>query len=234
MMMPLHLDIAAQSEVLALPESGMGFQHLSARYQGRAAEFLVLNGELAFELSELGLRAGTEPAVIDANGSRVLNALRAVSASFTASWAPSHFTLLTARVSVTPIGSSGTMIAPTSSLVKPLLLPTYRPFHRYSAFKSDRRINSLTGDFLPGTYATTESEVPFVPTGFVAVGRFALPNTLPASYRYTILAPAGTYTLFGTVAPAFGQSGGGVEAFFPNGVVNQFAPPIGLPPIPDE
>ena len=119
-------------------------------------------------------------------------------------------------------------------MVKPLILPTPRAFHRYSAFKNDRRINSLTGDFLPGTYATTESEVPFVPTGFVAVGRFALPNTLPASYRYTLLAPAGTYTLFGTVAPAFGQSGGGVEAFFQNAVVNQFAPPVVLSPIADE
>ena len=50
-----------------------------------------------------------------------------------------------------------------------------------------------------------ESEVPFVPTGFVAVGRFALPNSIPASFHYEIEAPVGTSVDFGTVAPAFGH-----------------------------
>ena len=44
--------------------------------------------------------------------------------------------------------------------------------------------------------------------------RRRLPVNLPASHHYEIVAPAGTHVDFGTVAPAFGQSGGGVEAYF--------------------
>jgi len=87
---------------------------------------------------------------------------------------------------------------------------------------------------LAGTYAAPESEVPFVPTGFVAVGRFALPNTLPASFHYLIEAPAGTSVDFGTVAPAFGQAGGGVEAYFASAVTNAKVPPAPVVRLPDE
>jgi hypothetical protein len=76
--------------------------------------------------------------------------------------------------------------------------------------------------------------VAFVPTGFVAVGRFALPNNLPASYHYEIEAPAGTVVDFGTVAPAFGQAGSGVEAYFSTAVTNAKRPPTPVSKIPDE
>jgi hypothetical protein len=119
-----------------------------------------------------------------------------------------------------------------SSLVKHVSLSANRVFHRFSAFNPDRRVDSITGNFLPGTYAVPESEVPFVPTGFTAVGRFALPNNLPASHHYEIEAPAGTAVDFGTVAPAFGQAGGGVEAYFKNAVTNARVPPASR--LPDE
>jgi hypothetical protein len=45
---------------------------------------------------------------------------------------------------------------------------------------------------LKETYAAPASEVPFVPTGFVVVGRFALPVNLPASHHYEFEAPIGT------------------------------------------
>jgi hypothetical protein len=72
-----------------------------------------------------------------------------------------------------------------------------------------------------------------VPTGFVAVGRFALPNNLPASYRYEIEAPGSTPVDFGTLAPAFGQAGGGVEAYFLKAVVNTQIPPTPVLKLPD-
>ena len=72
------------------------------------------------------------------------------------------------------------------------------------------------------------------PLGFVAVGRFALPNSLPASHRYQIEAPTGTAVVFGTVAPAFGQAGGGVEAFFASAVKNVQKPPTAPSRLPDE
>ena len=115
-----------------------------------------------------------------------------------------------------------------------MTLPSVRAFHRYSAFNPDRRIDPVTGDLARGSYAVPESEVPFLPTGFAAVGRLALPLTAPASHVHSISAQAGTAVEFGTIAPAFGQSGGGVEAYFPSGAVN--VPPVPPSPrlLPDE
>jgi hypothetical protein len=61
-----------------------------------------------------------------------------------------------------------------------------------------------------------------------AVGRYALPNVLSAFYRYRIAATKGTTVTTGTVAPAFGQSGGGVEALFVLAVSNGHSPPVVL------
>ena len=121
-----------------------------------------------------------------------------------------------------------------SSLVKHVKLKAPRAFHRFSAFTPDRRVNPLTGDFLPGTYASPASELPFLPTGFAVVGRLALPNNLPASHHFEINAATGTEVDFGTVAPAFGQAGGGVEAFFSKGAKNASAPPAVHPDLADE
>jgi hypothetical protein len=83
-----------------------------------------------------------------------------------------------------------------------------------------RSVDPVTGNFLQGTYAAPESEVP-------------LPNNLPASYRYEIGAPVGTPVDFGTVAPAFGQAGG-VEAYFSKAVANTQIPPTPVLKLPDE
>lgn len=117
---------------------------------------------------------------------------------------PHSFRSLASRVPaarITTIAATMMKAALPSSLVKHVpALPAHRTFHRFSAFNPDRRVNPSTGSFVPGTYACPESEVPFVPTGFIAVGRFALPNSLPASHHFVIEAPAGTTVDFGTVA----------------------------------
>jgi hypothetical protein len=61
-----------------------------------------------------------------------------------------------------------------------------------------------------------------------------MPNTLPASHHYQIEVPAGNAAHFGTVAPAFGQAGGGVEAYFPNAVTNATVPSTRPSELPDE
>ncbi len=75
------------------------------------------------------------------------------------------------------------MAALPGGLVEHVKLKAPRAFHRFSAFTPDRRVNPLTGDFLPGTYASPASELTFLPTGFAVVGRLALPNNLPASHH---------------------------------------------------
>lgn len=90
-------------------------------------------------------------------------------------------------------------------------------FVRYSAFANDRRING-DGSVTAGTYATTENDSSLVPSGLAAVGRYALPNRNPAAFRFMLQPPSGAPIRCGACSPKFGHAGGGVEAFFGNGL----------------
>jgi hypothetical protein len=235
-----NLGEEAIRSLAQLPETGMGFQLVEAMILGSRTPLLVLNSEHAIDLKEIELIPGDDPATILRNGLRVIDAMksRPVVTMFAAPQ-PRKFRLLSSRVGPMPMSAGAAapvapQVALPSSLVKHVRLSANRIFHRYSSFNPDRRVDPVTGSFLPGTYAAPESEVPFVPTGFVAVGRFALPNNLPASYHYEIEAPIGTAVDFGTVAPAFGQAGGGVEAYFSNSVTNAKVPPTPVTMLPDE
>jgi hypothetical protein len=222
----ISIDDKGAEELLRLPETGMGFQLVDATFWGVQKELLVFNAAIALDLSVLNLERpiGVDVAALLRNEARIVAALNSAITTMVAAPGPRNFRLRASRIGSVP--ASSTAVTP-SALVKHVTLSTVRAFHRFSAFSPDRRVDPKTGDFLPGTYAAPSSEVPFVPTGFAAVGRFALPNTAPASHHYVMQAAAGTVVSFGTVAPAFSQAGGGVEAFFPTGATNQ--PPSAAP-----
>ena len=125
-------------------------------------------------------------------------------------------------------------LAPTPlSLIKASVTAAGARYTRFSAFSLDKRVDPATGDFLPGTYATTLTDEPMAPSGFAAVGRYALPNIMPSKFLHSLTSHAGAPVRSGTVAPAYGQSGGGVEVFFPAGVRNSVS--VSTPrTIPDE
>jgi hypothetical protein len=235
-----NLGEMAITNLTELPETGMGFQLVESVIWGNVTPLLVFNSERAIDLSQIELVSGDDPAVILRNGLRVIEVLKSdVVQTVFAAPQPQNFRLLQTRIGPlsaagAPVAGAGVRTALPSSLVKHVNLTASRVFYRYSAFNPDRRVDPVTGNFLAGTYAAPASEVPFVPTGFLAVGRFALPNILPASYRYEITAPAGTAVDFGTVAPAYGQAGGGVEACFANAVSNAKVPPTPVTSLPDE
>lgn len=235
-----NLDESAIRSLLDLPETGMGFQLVGAIVWGNFKSLLAFNSERAVDVSEIGIELGNDPSVILRNGLRIVEAINSgeIQTVFAAPQ-PHSFRLLSSRISTAqafegPATGAALQVAMPSSLVKHVSLSSNRAFHRFSAFNPDRRVDPVTGSFLPGTYAAPESEIPFVPTGLAAVGRFALPNNLPASHHYKIEAPAGTKVDFGTVAPAFGQAGGGVEAYFQNAVKNVDVPPTPASTLPDE
>lgn len=238
-MQMVNLDETSIRSLMDLPETGMGFQLVEASVWGDVKPFLVFNSERAIDLSEIAMEPGDDPSVVLRNGLKIIELMKddIVRTMFMAPQ-PNSFRLLASRVPAdrrTAVAAIAVKATLPSSLVKHvpgLLAP--RTFHRFSAFNPDRRVDPSTGSFLPGTYACPESEVPFVPTGFIAVGRFALPNSLPASHHFAIEAPAGTTVDFGTVAPAFGQAGGGVEAFFAGPVKNAAVPPVPPRRLPDE
>lgn len=104
------------------------------------------------------------------------------------------------------------------------------PFLGYpTSRKIDRSVNPPT--IAQDTYAAPASEAPFAVTGFAAVARFALPNLMPACFRYELQPVAGTLIECGASVPLYGQSGGGVEVKFTNLTNNRcaIADPIILP-----
>lgn len=90
-------------------------------------------------------------------------------------------------------------------------------FVRFSAFRNDRRITA-DGRLMPGTYATTFNDSQHASSGLAAVGRYALPNRVPARWRFDFVVFPNCPIKYGTVNPAFGQAGGGVEVEFVDGI----------------
>ncbi len=105
--------------------------------------------------------------------------------------------------------------------------------YRWEAYPTSRRINRSVNPptIAQDTYAAPASETPFALTGFAAVARFALPNLMPACYRYELQPDAGTTLECGAAVPLYGQSGGGVEVKFTSLTKNRcpIADPILLP-----
>jgi len=106
-------------------------------------------------------------------------------------------------------------------------------FYRWEPWPTSRRVNQSTGVISAGTFAAPQSEAPFVPTGFSAVGRFALPALNPACFRWELRPPIRTTYRCGASVPLNGQAGGGVEVMFPKKFANvgPIANPVVLAPL---
>jgi hypothetical protein len=104
-------------------------------------------------------------------------------------------------------------------------------FYRWEAYPTSRRIDLAAKTIAKDTYAAPASEVPFAPTGFAAVARFALPSLMPACYRYELQPVSNTDIECGASVPLYGQSGGGVEVKFVAQASNRgaIANPVVLP-----
>ena len=89
-------------------------------------------------------------------------------------------------------------------------------FKRFSAYEKDFRVTARLG-LTPGTYATTEEDAKHIATGLEAVARYALENKMSANNVFTIGPKEKTKLKRGTVEPAYGEPGGGVEVIFVNG-----------------
>lgn len=196
-----------QRELIAQPESGMGYQNVAVELRNGEvrhgiafnAEFLLYSEEsphllhrisepserlLMLERKQLGLGQ-------DILSLKVLQSDADVSA----------------RVRER---SSGASEAPVEELQEE------EEFKRFCAYANDRRVTT-SGALLPGTYATTAEDAKHVRTGSDAVKRYALPNPKPAVYVFTIDPPLRTKLQRGVAQPAYGQPGGGVEVIFVNG-----------------
>lgn len=199
----IYLRNDATQRLLEEPETGMGYQLVRAsRYEGDFLA-LVLNGYVLIELDEWQrLHEAYPPEVI----SEVAEA---------------PFIEIEEVFDRSQLAEAGLAPAPPAleGLPSPVLAPVdpHEGFHRFSFFDHDRRIGP-DGAVRPGTYVAPIRDARSVLCGLTAVARYALPDPRPARHVYTIVPNAVTSSQMGTVAPAFGQSGGGVEVFLDRGV----------------
>jgi hypothetical protein len=178
-----------------MPELGMGF-HFGVR-PDTGDGFIVLNAEFAISEPEIGDQ-DTFRKLLDAKPTDIVPSQDVAA----------FLRLFGSRLSNHAAYRKRQLLHESPPF--PFLARPNDHFVRFSAFQADRRIgpnNSLR----PGTYVTSVKDAQLAFTGYGNVGRYALPNLLPAVYRFDITVAPGTPGLVGTVAPAFGQSGGGVE-----------------------
>lgn len=208
--MPLLLvSKVAENQLLGLPESGMGYQVVSAS----ETVYVVFNATLAIELNELRNSEFTEEQYSLLTSEPSESRSRKFKEIGFDEGVRLVFSSLDGDVSShVNLARNEGRVQPPNSVISRSICHAY---FRFSAFARDKRVNVANGGFLPGTYATTYNDIHHVPSGFAAVGRYALPN--PASARYVHqLVTAMTPSLVGTAAPNFGQAGGGVEVLFKN------------------
>jgi hypothetical protein len=198
---------AVSERLVKQHESGIGYQ--IARYRREREPLIVFNASIAMPLDEFRnhrfssddyLMLSDEFAEVGIHEKFDLNdELAVVFSQFGGSSDVDSFGLSFTSNPISPPEAAMPTGVPTS-------------YYRYCAFSRDRRV-SAKGDFVAGTYATTYSDMHFVPSGFAAVGRYALPN--PASARYiSTIVTLDRPSLMGTASPNFGQAGGGVEVLF--------------------
>lgn len=110
-------------------------------------------------------------------------------------------------------------VAPYGHLPFHAMTVSNEKYCRWEPWPRSRRIDLATGAIAPGTFAAPELEKSFMPSGFSAVARLALPSLLPATTLYE-LSPNPTPVRCGASVPMYGQSGGGVEVEFSLGAKN--------------
>jgi len=106
-------------------------------------------------------------------------------------------------------------------------------FYRFEPYPDSKKITMANPGIIKAmTYASPSAELPFLNTGFAAVARNALPSMFPAVFRYELQPEGGKIIHCGAIVPNYGQSGGGVEVYFPTEVPNRgpIANPVILRP----
>jgi len=210
----IALDEVWTSDLLALPESGMGFQFVefvtddAQRQSGIAfnAEFLIGAQE---SRTTLGDAERIRFAQLERSARRPRTLVREIHLLSPDRWADLGLQVKEAH---SPYLTHG---RPAKDAQIEFTEPQER-FFRFSAFRHDKRIN---GDLSlrPGTYASTFKDATNVRTGADAVRRYALPNPDPAVHRFLLQPPLPAAIQRGIAEPAHGQPGGGVEVVFPRG-----------------
>lgn len=220
--MPFYkLSSACEKSLAGLPETGMDFQLVEGALETYGgSRFMVVGSSLVFPAGSARELQDNIQQLAETGATR-LDELETAHVEFQKrpKLVASHLDL--------DLEVNGSNLAPPlmgqSLVVATRKSAKLMAYFRFSANPNDPRV-LRNGDFVKGTYATTYNDLRMVPSGFAAVGRYALPSPLSAKFMY-IIVTASVPQLIGTAVPNFGQAGGGVEVQFVNGAKARYGIP---------
>jgi hypothetical protein len=217
----LQLEQASRSQLAKFPESGMGYFLALARLPRDLEDtYVIVAGNDYVVPSEAH---PSYYSLLDVLAGKLFPAGPPLQISTTLSTPAGR------NVAALPPGYVPAMGA--VSLLGSVVLTSKARFYRFTGTAVDHRFNG--SHLAVDTYLTTQADHTYANSGFAAVGRYALPIPVPASYVHVYELLAGTSLLVGTVLPNFGQAGGGVEVKTPSPGAGPAATLIHSAPIND-
>ena len=175
----LKLNESETRDLLAQPETGMGYQAVEALlWDNKKQRGIAYNAELLFLGNEPQnfLRRDPYTTVLESaqsSGSKIKK-LRVLPRE-------------TVAHRSSDIWDAPVMLKKKATPAKDAPIEKTKSgevFKRFSAYEDDKR-RRPNGSWRDGTYATTEEDAKNIKTGKEAVARYALPNPSPASYVFT-------------------------------------------------
>ena len=200
-----------KNNLLSLPESGMGYQIISATKRGsyQSQNYLALNASLIFEYPDESTLRPIVKQILDEGFEKLiskspdieLNNIRLI-----------NFGQVSNVLNEETQTKTGAKWNPEECA------DGKEVFVRLSAYEDDKRIDKINKKLFPGSYTTTLEDYKYCKENNLdPIDRYALPNDDPIQWAFHIQPKKVDTLQRGTVQPSFGHNGGGDDVYFKNG-----------------
>lgn len=208
---------------LQLPETGMGYQVIDAKLIGRnyTDKYIVYNAQLIVEVNDSFSESLGR--IRQLGFSRVLNEAQILNLSTDSIRLLSKKEIFSSHYHNSEKGKKYRRHSGGKGAIdnEKEFANGEEKFVRLSAYENDKRIDLTNNRLLPGSYTTTHPDYfSCVATKDDPVDRYALPNNEEIKWAFFVQPQKRDILQRGIVQPAFGQDGGGIEAYFENGTSN--------------
>lgn len=199
-----------QSLLLSLPESGMGYQLITARFgsEYKSRKLLVLNSEIIIEHDNFEwlyfnkiVREGWNE-IKETAKEQPLQGIEIKSKN-------EYFNIVAEEETSSKKGAKDNPVQSANG---------WMSYVRISAYYDDKRIDRLNKCLRPGSYATTiDDYLTCTINKYDPIDRYAIPNDDSIKWVFNIVPKIGDTFQQGIVQPDFGKKGCGIECYFEKG-----------------
>ena len=199
-----------QSKLLSLPESGMGYQLITARFTSeyKSRKLIVLNSEIVIEHDE------TEKLYFNKIVQEGWEEIKSTSKE-----QPLVNIELKSKIEYFNLISEEGITRTKAARENPVQHANgWMAYVRLSAFYDDKRIDRVNKCLRAGSYTTTiDDYLACTINKYDPIERYAIPNKDPIKWAFNIVPKTTDTFQQGIVQSDFGKKGGGVECYFEKG-----------------